>query len=195
MRGLYARQVVRLARVGVDVVELTPGRGDELVAPVADRRQLAPAVVITRIPGLAERQQIERLPTRRAAAGSRPDTPSGFATPSDLENRRHHVDDAHLIGDDANGQSRSRDDERNVHGRVVDKEAVLLLAVLTQRFAVIANDDDEGAFQTAGGLEMLPSGGRPARRSRRPRRRTRPAPSPEIAIDTVPAACTGLCGS
>src|SRR6185436_7395735 len=53
---IRVRQVGVLARIRLQVVELAPRRGDELVAPVAYRGQLAPAVVIARIPALGQRQ-------------------------------------------------------------------------------------------------------------------------------------------
>jgi len=110
------RDVVQLAGVGFGVVELTARRGDELVAPVANRGQLAPAVVITRIPGLAIAQKVAPL---AATERHQADTLHGrrWLHACQFENRGHHIDDAHLVGDDTGRHARSGDDQRDAHRR------------------------------------------------------------------------------
>ena len=90
-----------------DVVQLAPRRGDELVSAVAHRGQLAPAVVIARIPRLAEGQQVQRSP-RPSGIRLTPCTAAGACSADEIENRRHHVDDAHLVGDRREPARRAR---------------------------------------------------------------------------------------
>ena len=148
------RDVVQLAGIGLGVVELPARRRDELVAAVANRGQLAPAVVIARIPGLAVAQKILPL---AAAERHQADALHGRRRrdAGQFQDRGHHVDDAYLVGDGAGRHARSGDDQRNAYRRVVDEEAVLLLAVFAQRFAVVAHDDNHGVRQAAAAGEKV----------------------------------------
>ena len=148
-RGFDAATSCSLAGIGLGVVELPARRRDELVAAVANRGQLAPAVVIARIPGLAEAQQVLPL---AAAERHQADALHGRRRldAGQFQDRGHHIDDAYLVGDGTGRHARSGDDQRNAHRRVVDEEAVLLLAVFAQRFAVVADDDNHGVRQAAG---------------------------------------------
>ncbi len=50
----------------------------------------------------------------------------------------------HAAGPESASRGRFHD-QRNVDGRVIDKESVFFFAVLAQRFSVIAEHDDRGA--------------------------------------------------
>src|SRR5262249_46328207 len=53
------------------------------------------------------------------------------------------------------GDPRAADDERHVHRRVVDEDAVRLLAVLAEALAVIGERDDERVVEDAASGEPL----------------------------------------
>jgi hypothetical protein len=148
------RQVLRFTGIGLRVVEFAPGRRDELVAPVAHFGQLAPAVVVARVPCLAKGEQIQFR-----AASERQQTHAlhgGRHLGADqIQNRGHHVDDAHLVGDHADRHTRAGDDQWDVHRRFVDEKAVLLFAVFSQRLTMIANDDDDRAVEMSAGAQIL----------------------------------------
>ena len=63
-RGIRAREVLDLAGIGREVVELGPGRADVLEAPVLHGLEVAPAVVIAGIPALGVRDEPQPLAAR-----------------------------------------------------------------------------------------------------------------------------------
>ena len=147
-------EVGRLEGIALQVVELAARGADQLEALVLDRPKLAPAVVEAREPALRERHEIEPLPARerqqaRALHGRR----SG--DPQQLQQRRHHVDDADLVRDHAWREARRRHHQRDAHGGVVDEEAVGQLAVLAQHLAVVAEHGHHRAPQASVGLERV----------------------------------------
>ena len=63
------------------------------------------------------------------------------------ENRRHHIDELHgRVVDTSRARVRRLDDQRNLQRLAIQKDAVLLLAVIEQPFAVIGDKDDERAI-------------------------------------------------
>src|SRR5439155_17172328 len=133
-----------LARIGLQVVQLVARRADQTIPCVGQRVQLAPAEVIPRIERLgvdaglldragaveewAERSAAQRRPRRRA---------------DEVQNRRYEVDVL-------NGRrhppltavARTLDHQRHVRRLLIEEQAVLLLAVIAEAFAVIREQDD-----------------------------------------------------
>src|SRR2546427_4949788 len=69
----------------------------------------------------------------------------GILDPSRLQQRGRDIDGLYRPRNATRPKAASRrrfDDQRNVYRRVVNKKAVLFLAVVTQRLAVIAEQDD-----------------------------------------------------
>ena len=89
-------QIDALARIGLKIVQLAPWSAHELVPAFADGDELAPAVVIARIPRFGEREPIDRLAARRRKEAVPLDLGRRGLKP--LEDRRHDVDEADLIG-------------------------------------------------------------------------------------------------
>src|SRR6185503_13341282 len=86
---IRCRQIVRLSRIRLEVVQLAERRGDELVPSIANSGQLAPTVVIPRIPALGEGQQLETLTTR--GRRQRRSLYGGWRRNAErIEDRRHH---------------------------------------------------------------------------------------------------------
>ena len=151
---IHFGDVARLTGIGLGVVELARWCGDEVVASLANGGQLAPAVVMARVPRLGQRDEVQPFTAnerQQAASLNR----FRNVDAEHLEHRRHHVDDAHLVGDDARGQRGTGHDERDSDGCVVHEEPVLLFAVLAERLAVIAEDDDDRAIEAAVAGEMI----------------------------------------
>ena len=65
-----------------------------------------------------------------------------------LERRRQDVDAADRVGHapPRHRVVRRPDQQRHVHRRLVDEEAVRAFAVLAEALAVIAHDDDDGSI-------------------------------------------------
>ena len=170
---LLACEVARLARVLLQVEQLGPRRVDQLEAPVLHRAQLAPAVVVARVPALGVREQRHPLAAReRSQVGALDRGRRRDAEPR--QHGRHHVDRADLVGHHARRPARSRHHQRDARDRLVDEVPVRLLGALAQHLAVVARDHDQ---------RVLPASrrARPAdapaarRRTRSPRRTRRPA--------------------
>ena len=72
---------------------------------------------------------------------------AGEGTPMQIQQRRHHVDAArHVVHDTSAKPLKWRtDDERHANDALVNEDAVRSLAVIAKAFAVIADDDDDGA--------------------------------------------------
>ena len=74
-----------------------------------------------------------------------------------LEDGGRHVDGPDKPADDTRWalSMRELEDERNVQSRVVYEKAVLIFAMLTQRLAVIRQQDDERAIVQAALAEII----------------------------------------
>ena len=129
-------------RVVLQIVQLGPRRTDVLEPAVLHRLQLAPPVVIAGKPGFRVRDEIQAR-TEREGLQARALDLFRRRHAEEVKRGRHHVDDPDLIGDLPYRHVRSRDDEGNANRGIVDEEAVLLLAVLAEHLAVIANHDHQ----------------------------------------------------
>ncbi len=151
---LAGRQVVGLARVRLQVIQLRPRRPDVLVAAVPERHQLAPAVVVAREPAFRQRRQPQALAVRQRQQVDA----LYFLRRRQAEPRqqgRQHVDDPHLAVDLRGRDARARDDQRDAHRRLVDEESVGHLAVLAQHLAVIGEHRHQRLPQPALSFECL----------------------------------------
>ena len=142
-------EVVRLAGILLQVVELRPRRGDELVAARRQRAQIAPAEMKPRVDRLGVRGEAEllfRAGHQRHDAGAFEELRRRHA--EQLERGRQEVDAADGIGDapPRHRVERRPNQQRHVHRRLVDEEAVRALAVFAEALAVIAHDDDDGVL-------------------------------------------------
>ena len=148
------RSVAVLVPIGRQVVELRPWRADQLEAPVLNRAQLAPAVVISGIPAFAMRHQPELL-----AAGERHQVRAlHLGRHRDSKQRqggRHDVDDPHLVGNDRRRHARTADDERDARRGFVDEEAVRQFAVFAEHLAMVGDHDDERVVEAAVGAKRV----------------------------------------
>ena len=81
-----AKRLVASCGILLQIVQLGPRRGDQLVAPLAQRAQIAPAEVMQRIDRLRVRLEAQvgaRAGHQRRQALRRPSTrPAGVGTPS-----------------------------------------------------------------------------------------------------------------
>ena len=130
--------VLQLAAVYAQVVELGLRRGDVLPFPDAQRPQLAPREVKSRVPGfrvrrgnlapgLASQQRHQALAV----------LPRLWRETRQRLDRRRQVDAAHLLANHARRQAGGPDDQRHLERRVVQEVPVVVLAVLTERLAVV----------------------------------------------------------
>ena len=103
--------------------------------------------MITRVPGLAEPQQFQLFATRQWQQADALHIRRHLGA-DQIQDGRHHVDDANLVRHGAGRHARPGYDQRNAHRRVVDEEAVLLLAVLAERLAVVGDDDHKRVVET-----------------------------------------------
>ncbi len=134
-----------LARIALQVVELGVRRPDVAVARVGERVQGAPAEVVAGVHRLGVdpllghlARPFQQWPQRAAAQVL------GAGRADEIEDGRHDVDVLHRLGD---ARARLRlvghlDDERHVHGVVVEEDAVLFLAVVAEPFTVIRHEED-----------------------------------------------------
>ena len=132
-------------RIALQIVQLVLRRLDVAIARIGERGQLAPAEVVSRVERLRVHRgfrqpagPVEERLERTAAEIPR------YRRLDELEDRRHQVDVLDQIGD---APSRARvalllDDQRHVHRFLVHEQAVLLLAVVAEAFAVIREQDD-----------------------------------------------------
>ncbi len=145
-------EIRRLRGIPFFVVQLGTRGVDHLVAPGAQRVQIAPAVVVEGIHGLRVRVE-PQLRSRPGKKGSEADPreAAGRRDPEQIERGRHDVDAPHGIRDGpAQGPAERRADrERHVRRAVVDEEAVCGLAVIAEAFSVVPHDHDHGAVVQA----------------------------------------------
>ena len=124
-------EVVPLAGIGGDVVDLQLA-GQDRFAIAVDRHHLRlPAVIEKRFHGLADddfRIALQQT-VRRVDAGP-------------IENRVEDAARADRDATDAVRDARSDENERNVHRGLIEQIAMLLLAMLAETFAVIAGEHD-----------------------------------------------------
>ena len=66
----------------------------------------------------------------------------------EIQERRHHVHDSHLIRDLADGDARAGQDQRDPDGLAIHEEPVFLLLMIAKRLAVIAEHGDDRPVQT-----------------------------------------------
>ncbi len=159
-RRKAGREVVLLARIGDDVVELGPRRLDVLVPDVGQRSEIAPAQVETRIERLAVDAALVCLSGRASREGRRervPGQPRRDRGACDLGDGRKHVRQRDRSGHGLAGPPRLRelDHQRNVDRFPVEQDAVLVLAVVVQALAVIREEDDERAVVDLLVLQIL----------------------------------------
>ena len=150
--GIFGGKVPRFPRIDLVVVELAARRANELVAPVAHGRELAPPVVVAGIEALAVGEELQPLAGERRRKILTLHLGVG-GDADQRENRRHDIDNAYLVVDDSRRHARSGHDQRNVRRRLIDEESVRLFLVLSERLTVIADDDDEGVVEAAISLE------------------------------------------
>ncbi len=142
--AIALHDVLQLTRILAQLVQLGPGGVDELVVVGTQAVKRRPSVLEIRRHRLAvrvahgsftagqQRQQRQSLNALR------------FLAAHQIENGRRNVDRAHLRRDSFPAlASRDAHEQRDVNGIVVDVVPVLLLAVLAEAFAVIADDDDD----------------------------------------------------
>ena len=81
-----------------------------------------------------------------------PVEPGGNVEAEERERRRQQIDRRHhaIRDHDRRVVATYRDDERHVHGRLVDEVRVRALAVLAEALAVVGGDDDHGAAERLG---------------------------------------------
>ena len=149
-RRLARGDVLGLARVAFEVVELGARRLDEVPARRAHRAQLGPAEAQPRVEGLAVAGW-RRAPGAGARGEQRPEAqprprlePPGGA--QQVGERRREIDLADdRVDPPAGGQHprRAGDQERDVGHLLVEEEAVAALAVLAQALAMVADHDDQ----------------------------------------------------
>jgi hypothetical protein len=77
--------------------------------------------------------------------------------PEDAEHRRHDVNgaDRAVVRPSRRQHAREPPDERHADGRVVDEDAVRLLAVLAEALAVVGGQDDQRVIEDAGRAEPV----------------------------------------
>ena len=74
-----------------------------------------------------------------------------------LQDRGEHIDELHGRGNRGSGLARLRQlhDQRNLQRLAIEKEAVLLLAVLAEAFAMVGKQDDQGFIVDALALQIV----------------------------------------
>jgi hypothetical protein len=70
-----------------------------------------------------------------------------------IQDRRHDVDEARDILDPPRAEPREEDDQGHADGALIEKDSVSVLAVITERLAVISDHDDQRAIQKAPPVE------------------------------------------
>ena len=189
--ALPLQDVLRLRRIGGQVVELGPRRLDEVRAVADQRGQLAPAEVQARVPGL--RVEVARgrlLPPQveqRAAVEPRGDRPAGQG-----QQGRGDVHQLRRRGDRGPAEARSGElqEQRHLQGLAVEEDPVLRLAVLAQPLAVVGEQDDHGLVVDPPVFQLLQE----PPTTRRPRRSRRRRERPCSARRTARGACRA-CGA
>ena len=145
-----------LPRIRRQVVELASGEVDDLEAPRHQSGQRRP---VPREVGVERFEVHVDVVERPAGVDERPQTASvggrgGYPHP--VEHRGHHVDETCRPAQHARrNRRRRRDHERHAQGRVVAEEAVRALAVLAERLAVVAGDDDHRVRQLSSGAQRV----------------------------------------
>ena len=140
------RQVVLLAGVGSQVVELGNRKIDVLHRPANDTVQRRPSSIERRrkrfeVRGHSDCTLAVRFVEETAAIERGRNHRS-----QRIEDGRQDVDVAHRIGDDAWREDlRREEDERHVQRALVGEQAMRRFAVLAARLSVIAGHDDERA--------------------------------------------------
>ena len=172
--GRAAGEIALLLRVADEVVELGPWRLDVMVAVVDQRREIAPPEVEPRI---------ERLAVDPARDRGFPGGPRVCEWPPDQARRRGEAEQGADRGEDIRQRRRRAhrfpgltgagqfEHQRDVEGLPVEKDAVLLLAMIAQPFAMVGEEKDDGAVVEIPGLQLLQEAPRRSRRrARLPRR-------------------------
>jgi len=141
--ALHRRQVARLPRIALQVVQLERGAANQLEAAAAhcDARPIAEIVRERHRLG-AHRQRRQRPVRIQERHEARPLHRPRRRQPEQVEERRSQVEEAHRLGDGAVADDEPGDaqQERDVQGRVVQPEAAAALAVLAEPLAVAAGD-------------------------------------------------------
>ena len=122
-RRARVEEVLRLAGVLGDAVQLGLRRVDELPAVAAERAQRRVAEVQLRVEALGVRLAVADAAARLQDRGARDAGHRRAADAHEVEHRRHEVDRAELSGDAGPGRqpARPREDERHLQSRVVDQ--------------------------------------------------------------------------
>ena len=158
------REVVLLARIGSEIVELGARRLDVVVAVVHERGEIAPAEMEPRVERLAV--DPPRLGGRSGAGrAERADERAARETHRgrNAEDLRHGRKDVHEPDRSANGLAPARrfrklHDQGDVDRLPVDQHSMLVLAVVIQPFAMVREEDDQSAVVDAALLEELQEG-------------------------------------
>ena len=161
--GLEARaahDVLRLARIVGQAVQLGPRRIDELELAGVDGAQGRPVVVVERVVGLDVGGAFAGVQTqqeRQQAAPALVREGRGRLGAERVENRRTEIDvtDRGLNPAAAESGFRQPHDQRHPSRAVVDEEAVEVLAVVAEPFPVVGCDHQKGPLEQASGLERL----------------------------------------
>ena len=147
-----------LVGIALQIVQLLARRLDVAEAAVGERRQLAPAEVIARVHRLGVHRLLGKAAATVKQRLQRPAAQvAGRRRLHQIEDRRHDIDVLHH-GGDAAPRTDVRlllHDERHVNRFVVDEEAVLLLAVIAEPFAVIRQHDHRRAVVQLVRLEIF----------------------------------------
>jgi hypothetical protein len=156
--GLRRHLVVALAGIAGEVVELRPGSLDVLPAPLADRAQVAPAVVEERQEGL----RVGRLFGKRTALQGGRQRTAGEGTAigrRNAENGENGWEEIDASRGDARSDTRTNagppEYQRDAKRRLIDEVPMHVLAVLAQAFAVVRRDDDERVASPAPAVERV----------------------------------------
>ena len=142
-------EIALLPRILRPVVELRLRSLDVLVRPVGQRREVAPAEVEARVERLGVETPLRATPLRPRRRSNREQRLARRRERELLAEESGHrgkdVDETGGSGDALAGPRAARelDEERNPELLAVEKDPVLVLAVVAEPFAVIGEEDDD----------------------------------------------------
>ena len=134
-------EIALLERIGLEIVQLWPRCIDQFVAIAAERPEAAPAESF-RIRRLGIGFELDVRPVRAHQSSKAYTVCRGDWHVQEVEQRWHQIDEPYRRRHPAGSEIRYTHDQRDTKRRLIQEDAVPVLAVFAEGFAVVRGDDD-----------------------------------------------------
>ena len=169
--GRVRRQIIQLDRIFAQLLDQLPAAVDER-APVVVPRGRRQHLGVDAARGAAARRGCAPSSERPCIVGGRGALTRSHSVGAEIEQRDVAVDDARRDAGDADHERHAQ--ELVVERLAVEVHALAAEAVLAERLAVVAEDDDRGVLRRGPSPRARRASRRCTCRRTRPRRRTSP---------------------